>query len=238
MLSSAKTLPHIKSTGELTEDLPPSPENGRFIVVLDSESRENEGDLIVAASHITQRKLAFMVAHTTGIVCAPMSAALTQSLRLPQMVADNTEPHQTAFTVSVDAADAAVTTGASAHDRALTCRMLASPSATPESFRRPGHIFPLRARKGGVRERKGHTEAAVDFCRLAGVREVAVISELVKPEGEAGSALEDTGGDMMRRDDCLAFGKAKGLKVCTIEALVEYLDRIDGKVNGYKCANE
>ena len=183
----------------------------------------------MAAEHMTQRKLAFMNAHTTGIICTPMSAALTKSLDLPQMVAANTESHQTAFTVSVDAADPAVSTGASAHDRALTCRALASPDARPQSFRRPGHVFPLRARRGGVRERKGHTEAAVDFCRLAGLREVAVISELVNQGFEDEGATENRGGDMMRRDDCLAFGAARGLKVCTIEALAQYLEQVEGK---------
>ena len=161
-----------------------------------------------------------------------MSAALTKALDLPQMVAANTESHGTAFTVSVDADDSRVTTGASAHDRALTCRTLASPSAKPRSFRRPGHIFPLRARDGGVRERRGHTEAAVDFCRLAGLREVAVISELVHQGFEAEGYAENDGGDMMRRDDCLAFGAAKGLKVCTIEALVQHLESKGEQTNG------
>ena len=134
----------------------------------------------------------------------------------------------------MDAADPAVTTGASAHDRALTCRMLADPKAQPADFRRPGHVFPLRARKGGVRERKGHTEAAVDFCRMAGVREVAVISELVNQGLEIEGRTENAGGDMMRRDDCLAFGKERGIRVVTIEGLVEFLDRRDKgmKVNG------
>ena len=182
----------------------------------------------MAAEFMTKRAMAFMVTHTTGIICTPMSSALTHSLDLPQMVTDNTESHQTAFTVSIDAADPAVSTGASAHDRALTCRTLASPSATPESFRRPGHVFPLRARNGGVRERKGHTEAALDFCRLAGLREVAVISELVNQGVEIDSTTENWGGDMMRRDDCLAFGAARGLKVCTIEALGEYVTHQNG----------
>ena len=173
----------------------------------------------MAAEKMTKRAMAFMVANTTGIVCAPLTGALTEALDLPQMVSDNTESHHTAFTVSVDAADPAVTTGASAQDRACTVRALASPHASSHSFRRPGHVFPLRARPGGVRERKGHTEAAVDFCRLAGLREIAVISELVKQ----GSDSEDWGGDMMRRDDCLAFGASWNLKVCTIEALITYL---------------
>ncbi|MCJ1325841.1 hypothetical protein MMC10_002504 [Thelotrema lepadinum] len=204
------------------------PENGRFIIVLDSADRENEGDLIMAAQFMTKRSMAFMVAHTTGIICTPMSPALTQSFDLPQMVADNTESHQTAFTVSIDAADPAVTTGASAHDRALTCRMLAESGAGAASFRRPGHVFPLRARSGGVRERKGHTEAAVEFCRLAGLKEVAVISELVNQGVEIESTTENWGGDMMRGDDCLAFGAARGVKVCTIEDLVEYVTSKDG----------
>ena len=139
------------------------------------------------------------------------------------MVIDNTESHRTAYTISVDSADPSVTTGISAHDRALTCRSLATHSSTPSSFRRPGHVFPLRAREGGVRARKGHTEAAVDFCRLAGMQPVGVICEMVEDGEEIEGQTERREGGMMRRDACLKFGRKWGLKVCTIEDLVEYL---------------
>ncbi|KAK5259975.1 3,4-dihydroxy 2-butanone 4-phosphate synthase [Exophiala xenobiotica] len=153
--------------------------NGEFIVVLDSQDRENEGDLIIAAQDITTEKMAFMVRYTSGLICAPITAELARELELPQMVVDNEDPNRTAYTISIDANDASVTTGISAHDRALTCRTLASPKATAASFRRPGHVFPLKARDGGVLERTGHTEAAVEFCRLAGKAPAGVICEMV-----------------------------------------------------------
>lgn len=145
-------------------------------------------------------------------------------LELPQMVTENADPNRTAYTVSVDANHHALTTGISASDRALTCRTLAEPDARAGDLRRPGHVFPLRAREGGVRQRPGHTEAAVEFCRLAGKREVGVICELVEDgvEGKEGMA-ERIGGGMMRRDACLEFGRKWGLRVCTIEDLVRYL---------------
>lgn len=153
------------------------------------------------------------------------------------MVTDNADPNRTAYTVSVDANSPLTTTGISAHDRALTCRTLADPKSTKDDLRRPGHVFPLRAREGGVRERTGHTEAAVEFCRLAGKELVGVICEIVEDGQEvAGQALLKEPG-MMRRDGCLAFGKKWGLKVCTIEDLVLYVERTEGKlqkVNGSK----
>jgi 3,4-dihydroxy 2-butanone 4-phosphate synthase len=140
------------------------------------------------------------------------------------MVLENTDRNHTAYTVSIDACTPLVTTGISAHDRALTCRTLASPSVTASSFRRPGHVFPLRAREGGVRVRKGHTEAAIEFCALAGMRPVGVISELVEDGTEVEGKAERTEPGMMRRDACLRFGKRWGLKVCTIEDLVAFLE--------------
>ena len=141
------------------------------------------------------------------------------------MVIENTDPNRTAYTISIDSSDPSVTTGISAQDRALTCRNLASPSSHPASFRRPGHILPLRARPGGIRERQGHTEAAVEFCRLAGKRPAGVICELVEDGEEVeGSAIRKEGG-MMRRDGCLRFGKRWGLRVCTIEDLLDYVNR-------------
>ncbi|KAL7273852.1 3,4-dihydroxy 2-butanone 4-phosphate synthase [Rhizina undulata] len=186
---------------------------GEFIVVLDSANRENEGDLIIAAEDLTAEKMAFMVRWTSGLICAPLSSALIDKYNLPQMVPDNQEPHSTAFTVSIDARHPTISTGISSYDRALTARTLASPGATAADFRSPGHLFPLRAVEGGVIERRGHTEAAVEFCKLAGKTEAAAICELVK----------ESDGLMMRRDDCLEFGRKWGFKVSTIEDLVEYL---------------
>ncbi|KAH9223126.1 3,4-dihydroxy-2-butanone 4-phosphate synthase [Leptodontidium sp. 2 PMI_412] len=214
------------------EDTIQAYKNGEFIVVLDDLSRENEGDLIIAAEDVTTEKMAFMVRYTSGLICAPMPPSLTEQLGLPQMVsqADSEDPNRTAYTVSVDAKSPLTTTGISAHDRALTCRTLASASATKDSFRRPGHVFPLRAREGGVRERTGHTEAAVEFCRLAGKRLVGAICELVEDGEEVDGHALRTEPEMMRRDGCLAFGKRWGLKVCTIEDLVEYVERTEGKL--------
>ncbi|MEU9823245.1 bifunctional 3,4-dihydroxy-2-butanone-4-phosphate synthase/GTP cyclohydrolase II [Pseudonocardia alni] len=154
---------------------------GGMVVVTDDADREDEGDLVLAASSVTPGQVAFLVRHTTGIVCAPMPADRVEQLRLPQMVADNRDAHQTAFTVSVDHLDAG--TGVSAADRACTLRALAAPGTRPDELRRPGHVFPLRARDGGVLVRAGHTEAAVDLVRLAGLDPVAVISELVADDG-------------------------------------------------------
>jgi 3,4-dihydroxy 2-butanone 4-phosphate synthase len=178
--------------------------------------------------------MAFMIRHTSGLICAPIPPALCDSLHLPQMVTNSEDPKRTAYTLSIDANSPLTTTGISAHDRALTCRTLAAADVVPEHLRRPGHIFPLRAREGGVRERGGHTEAAVEFARLAGKRLVAAIAEMVVDGEEvAGQAIRREPG-MMRRDECLAFGKQWGLKVCTIEALVKYVEAREGKlhVNG------
>ncbi|KAF3388818.1 3,4-dihydroxy-2-butanone 4-phosphate synthase [Penicillium rolfsii] len=208
--------------------------NGEFIIVLDSQDRENEGDLIIAAESITAAQMAFLVRYTSGLICAPIPPTIATRLALPQMVAENADPKGTAYTITIDASDPSVTTGISAEDRALTCRTLASPDAQIDSFRRPGHIIPLQARAGGVRERKGHTEAAVDFCRLAGKAPVGVIAELVEA-GEVVEGVAEIRGNngMMRRDGCLRFGKQWGIKVCTIEDLVEYLERTEGTKNGH-----
>ncbi|EAU36620.1 3,4-dihydroxy-2-butanone 4-phosphate synthase [Aspergillus terreus NIH2624] len=202
---------------------------GEFIIVLDSQDRENEGDLIIAAESITAAQMAFLVRYTSGLICAPITPEIATRLQLPQMVLENTDPKGTAYTVSIDSSDPSVTTGISAQDRSLACRTLASPTARPEDFRRPGHIIPLQARSGGVRERKGHTEAAVEFCRLAGKAPAGVIAELVE-DGEIVEGVPEIRGDngMMRRDACLRFGKKWGIKVCTIEDLVEYLEKTEG----------
>ncbi|GAQ02863.1 3,4-dihydroxy-2-butanone 4-phosphate synthase [Aspergillus lentulus] len=205
--------------------------NGEFIIVLDSQDRENEGDLIIAAESITDAQMAFLVRFTSGLICAPITPEIARRLSLPQMVVENADPKGTAYTISIDSSDPSVTTGISAQDRALTCRTLASPTAKFEDFRRPGHIIPLEAKSGGVRERKGHTEAAVEFCRLAGKPPVGVIAELVE-DGELVEGIPEIRGNngMMRRDGCLKFGKRWGIKVCTIEDLVEYLERTEGPV--------
>ncbi|EAL89153.1 3,4-dihydroxy 2-butanone 4-phosphate synthase [Aspergillus fumigatus] len=202
--------------------------NGEFIIVLDSQDRENEGDLIIAAESITDSQMAFLVRFTSGLICAPITSEIARRLSLPQMVVENTDPKGTAYTISIDSSDPSVTTGISAQDRALTCRTLASPTARFEDFRRPGHIIPLEAKDGGVRERKGHTEAAVEFCRLAGKSPVGVIAELVE-DGDLVEGIPEIRGNngMMRRDGCLKFGKKWGIKVCTIEDLVEYLERTE-----------
>ena len=179
---------------------------GHMIIVVDDPDRENEGDLVMAAEFATAERLAFMVRHTTGIVCAPMSDSRADELDLPLMVSRNTDPHATAFTVSVDAATAG--TGVSARDRARTLRALANHQTHTGELRRPGHIFPLRARAGGVHERSGHTEAAVDLLRLAGLTEVGVISEIV------GSS-----GAMMRGDELLRFGVEHDLPIVSIAEL-------------------
>lgn len=198
--------------------------------MLDSPSRENEGDLIIAASALTPAKASFMIRYSSGYLCAPLSVSRAAALHLPQMVANNADPNQTAYTVSVDAAHESVTTGISATDRALTCRMLADPSSKAASFRRPGHVLPLQARDGGVRVRRGHTEAAVDLCRLAGKQPVGVICELITDGEVVEGKPAFEGGDMMRRDECLAFGKKWGIRVCTIEDLVTYIEENEDRL--------
>lgn len=157
-------------------------EAGEIVVVTDDDGRENEGDLIVAAVHCTADKMAFIVRHTSGIVCAPMPASEAKRLNLSAMVAENDSAHTTAFTVTVDFKHG-TTTGISAEDRTLTVRNLANPNVGPADFVRPGHIFPLIAREGGVLMRSGHTEAAVDLCKLAGLPPIGVICELVNDNG-------------------------------------------------------
>lgn len=207
--------------------------SGAPIVVLDDEDRENEGDLILAAEDATPEKMAFMIRYTSGLICTPIPADLAAKLDLPQMVTANEDPKRTAYTISIDASDDdLITTGISAHDRALTCRTLASPKSAPDSFRRPGHVFPLRAREGGVLTRTGHTEAAVDFCRLAGKAPVGVICEMVEDGVEVEGRPERGEPGMMRRDACLEFGRRWGLRVCTIADLVEYRRRTEGVKNG------
>lgn len=213
-------------------------ENGEFLVVLDDPSRENEADLILAAEDVTTSKMAFLVRHSSGLICAPILPSLTESLQLPQMVLHSEDPRGTAYTVSVDSSDPSVHTGISAHDRALAVRTLADPNADPESFRRPGHVFPLRARQGGVRERRGHTEAAIDLCRLADKAPAAVICEVVDDGTEVEGRAERLESGMLKGEQCIEFARKWGLKVITIADLVEHLERVEGKLgNGVVAVN-
>ncbi|MCF6509956.1 bifunctional 3,4-dihydroxy-2-butanone-4-phosphate synthase/GTP cyclohydrolase II [Blastococcus sp. MG754426] len=182
---------------------------GELVVVVDDADREDEGDLVGAAELVTPDRMAFLVRHTTGIVCVPMSASRADDLRLPLMVADSTDLHETAFTVSVDAAGTG--TGVSAADRAATVRALADPATRPGDLRRPGHVFPLRARAGGVLRRAGHTEAAVDLLTMAGLSGVGVISEILADDGS-----------MRRGPDLRAFAAAHGLPLLAVADLVRY----------------
>ncbi|MBT2367654.1 bifunctional 3,4-dihydroxy-2-butanone-4-phosphate synthase/GTP cyclohydrolase II [Streptomyces sp. ISL-10] len=185
---------------------------GRPIVVVDDEDRENEGDLVIAAEKATPEIIAFMMSECRGLICAPMESDELERLELPQMVDNNTESMQTAFTVSVDATPAhGVTTGISAADRATTLRLLADGVSEPSDFVRPGHIFPLRARPGGVLTRPGHTEAAVDLARLAGLRPAGAIVEI---------AGED--GVMLRLPELIPFARKHGLTIISIEDLIAY----------------
>jgi 3,4-dihydroxy 2-butanone 4-phosphate synthase/GTP cyclohydrolase II len=188
-------------------------EQGEMVVVTDDDDRENEGDLVLAAVHATPEKLAFIVRHTSGIVCAPLTQAEAQRLKLSPMVSDNDAPHATAFTVSVDYRHG-LTTGISAEERSNTVRGLANPNAGAADFVRPGHIFPLIAREGGVLMRSGHTEAAVDLCRLAGLTEVGVISELVNDDGT-----------VKRGADVAAFAAEHRLKLVSVADIIAWRQR-------------
>ncbi|MEV6109246.1 bifunctional 3,4-dihydroxy-2-butanone-4-phosphate synthase/GTP cyclohydrolase II [Streptomyces sp. NPDC051940] len=185
---------------------------GRPVVVVDDENRENEGDLIAAAELVTPEIVAFMMRECSGLICAPMEGAVLDRLGLPQMVDDNTESMRTAFTVTVDAAPRhGVGTGISAADRAITLGLLADPAAEASDFVRPGHIFPLRAREGGVLARPGHTEAGVDLARLAGLAPAAAIVEIAGEKGE-----------MLRLPELVAFARRHELAIVSIADLIEY----------------
>ncbi|GAA2011756.1 3,4-dihydroxy-2-butanone-4-phosphate synthase [Brevibacterium samyangense] len=190
---------------------------GRPIVVVDDEDRENEGDLVMAAEFATPEWMGFLIRYTSGVVCAPMTAERAAFMKLPPMVSANEDPKGTAYTVSCDAV-AGTSTGISAADRATTVRVLADPGATPADISRPGHVFPLVAKDGGVRERDGHTEAGVEFSRLAGAHPVSVIAELVHDDGS-----------MMRLPALLDFGAEHGLAVVSIEDLRAWLDARDAE---------
>ncbi|QCX75212.1 Riboflavin biosynthesis protein RibBA [Streptomyces sp. YIM 121038] len=185
---------------------------GRPVVVVDDENRENEGDLVVAAEKATPEIVAFMMTECRGLICAPMEGDELDRLALPQMVTENTESMSTAFTVTVDAGPAhGVTTGISAADRATTLQMLAGGKAKADDFVRPGHIFPLRAKEGGVLARNGHTEAAIDLARLAGLRPAGAICEIAGEDGR-----------MLRLPQLIPFARKHGLTIISIEDLIDY----------------
>lgn len=196
------------SVEEILGDL----KKGRFVILIDDESRENEGDLIMASDFITPSAINFMTKEARGLVCVSISAEQAKRLSLSLMVRDeeNFSPHRTAFTVSVEAAKG-VSTGISAEDRATTVRALCNPKAQPGDIISPGHIFPIRAQKGGVLKRAGHTEASVDFCKLSGLNPSAVICEIVNPDGT-----------MSRIPELMKFAKKHDLKIGTIESLIRY----------------
>lgn len=185
---------------------------GRPVVVTDDEQRENEGDVIVAGEFATTENVNFMATWARGLICMPMTADIARRLDLPQMVQNNTDNHGTAFTVSID--HVSTTTGISAEERSVTALKCASPDSKPGDFRRPGHMFPLVAREGGVLRRAGHTEATVDLLRLAGMNPCGLCCEIMNDDGR-----------MARMPDIRDFAAAHGLKVCTIEQIIAYRRR-------------
>ena len=187
---------------------------GKIILVTDDEDRENEGDFICAAEFATTENLNFMATHGKGLICMPMSKEICEKLRLPQMVADNTDNHETAFTVSIDYVG--TTTGISAEERGMTARHCISEDAKPEDFRRPGHMFPLLAKKNGVLERDGHTEATVDLMRLAGLKECGLCCEIMREDGT-----------MMRTTELMELAEEWNICFITIAAIIEYRKKYD-----------
>ncbi len=187
---------------------------GKMLVVVDDEDRENEGDLIVAADKTTPETINFMATYAKGLICTPMEGERLDALDIAPMVANNTDNHETAFTVSVDAVT--TDTGISAFERCQTVRLLIDPSGKPSSFRRPGHVFPLRAVPGGVLRRAGHTEATVDLARLAGLYPAGLCCEIMADDGH-----------MMRTPQLLEFAKAHDLKMITVRELIAYRKRTE-----------
>ena len=196
---------------------------GHILLVIDDPDRENEGDMVCAAQFATTENVNFMATHAKGLICTPMSGEVAARLGLEQMVKVNTDNHSTAFTVSIDHVD--TTTGISAQERGYTCRKCVDPSTRPEDLRRPGHVFPLVARPGGVLARNGHTEATVDLCRLAGLTPCGLCCEIMEEDGT-----------MMRTPRLLEHAKAWGMKVLTIRDLQDYCRRHDKHVVREACA--
>ena len=190
---------------EALEDL----RRGKIILVTDDEDRENEGDFICAAQFATTENINFMATHGKGLICMPMSEEYVEKLKLPQMVENNTDNHETAFTVSID--HITTTTGISAVERSITALACVKEDAKPEDFRRPGHMFPLKAKKNGVLERNGHTEATVDLCRLAGLKECGLCCEIMREDGT-----------MMRTEELSKLAQQYQMKYITIKNLQDY----------------
>lgn len=192
---------------------------GRMVIVIDDEGRENEGDLVVAARFADKEAINFMIKHGRGLVCVPMEGKRLDELGLHAMFENNQDQYKTAWTISIDAKKG-VTTGISAHDRSVTVKTLINPRTKPIDLVRPGHVFPLRAKEGGVLTRAGHTEACVDFARLARLYPAGVICEIINEDGS-----------MARTPDLIKFSKKHGLKICTIADLIEYRRRSEKLVN-------
>ena len=197
---------------------------GKVILCTDDPDRENEGDFICAAQFATTENVNLMAVHARGLICMPMSAEIANRLALPPMVSENTDNHETAFTVSID--HASTTTGISAEERGVTARMCVNPASRPTDFRRPGHMFPLTARPGGVLQRNGHTEATVDLCRLAGLEQCGLCCEVMRDDGT-----------MMRTAELASLAKRLGLVMISIKDLQNYRKRTDVLVKRVTCAD-
>lgn len=197
----------LNTIQEAIEDL----KNGKMVIVVDDENRENEGDLLASAELVTTEIVNFMTVHARGLICMPLTEKRCDELELHSMVSNSTDPKETAFTVSVDLLGKGATTGISASDRAKTIKAIMDSETKPSDLMRPGHIFPLRAKEGGVLKRAGHTEAAIDLTRLAGLKEGGVICEIMNEDGT-----------MARLPQLLEFGKKHGLKTVSIEDLIDY----------------
>ncbi|MEZ8630014.1 3,4-dihydroxy-2-butanone-4-phosphate synthase [Vibrio lentus] len=191
---------------------------GRGVLLLDDEDRENEGDIIYSVEHLTNAQMALMIRECSGIVCLCLTDEQANQLELPPMVVDNNSANQTAFTVTIEA-KVGVTTGVSAADRVTTIKTAANPTANPTDLARPGHVFPLRARKGGVLARRGHTEGTVDLMQMAGLQSAGVLCEVTNPDGT-----------MAKAPEIVAFGKMHNMPVLTIEDMVMYRTEFDLKL--------
>ncbi len=202
-----------------TEDIIEEARNGRMFILIDHEDRENEGDLVIPAQMCTPSAVNFMATHGRGLICLTLTEARVDALNLPLMANKNASRHETAFTISIEAREG-VTTGISAHDRARTVAVAIDPTKTGADLATPGHVFPLRARDGGVLVRAGHTEAAVDISRLAGLNPSGVICEIMNDDGT-----------MARLPDLVAFAQKHGLKIGTISDLIAYRRRYDNLIN-------
>src|SRR6266702_2865155 len=200
----------MKNNFDTIESVVADLRKGKMVIVVDDADRENEGDLVMAAQFVTPAAVNFMAKYGRGLICVPTTSERLQQLGIERMVRQNRESFRTDFQVSVDAARG-ISTGISAADRAKTIQIMASPTAVPEDLVQPGHVFPLRARPGGVLQRSGHTEAAVDLVRIAGCRSIGVICEIMSEDGS-----------MARLPELMDFGHRHGLKICTIEELIKY----------------